>query len=95
MTIFKNLISCQVKCQLRAGTAALTECVGEMALPVCRPGSLCASSCGLGALSSKPDVNLVINALDMAYEQRAASLGSGGAQFGSRQFRQWIARFAA
>lgn len=45
-----------------------------MALPGCRSGSLRAPSCGL-ALSTKPDADLVIKALDMAYEQRGRPQG--------------------
>jgi len=46
------------------------------------------------ALSNKPDADLVIKALDMAYEQRGRPQGllfhsDQGAQYGSRQFRQF------
>lgn len=45
------------------------------------------------ALSSKPDTDLVIKALDMAYEQRGRPQGllfhsDRGSKYGSRQFRQ-------
>ena len=50
------------------------------------------------ALSNKPDADLVIKALDMAYEQRGKPQGllfhSGqGSQYGSRQFRQRLWRY--
>ncbi|WP_081004488.1 IS3-like element ISPsy24 family transposase, partial [Pseudomonas amygdali] len=50
------------------------------------------------ALSSKPDTDLVIKALDMAYEQRGKPQGllfhsDQGAQYGSRQFRQRLWRY--
>ncbi|WP_460124642.1 IS3 family transposase [Pseudomonas sp. S2_C03] len=49
------------------------------------------------ALSNKPDADLVIKALDMAYEQRGRPQGllfhsDQGAQYGSRQFRQFRQR---
>jgi putative transposase len=51
------------------------------------------------ALSNKPDADLVIKALDMAYDQRGRRQGllfhsDQGAQYGSRQFRQqlWLYR---
>ncbi|EFW85758.1 ISPsy24, transposase orfB [Pseudomonas savastanoi pv. glycinea str. race 4] len=50
------------------------------------------------ALSSKPDTDLVIKALDMAYEQRGKPQcllfhSDQGAQYGSRQFRQRLWRY--
>jgi putative transposase len=50
------------------------------------------------ALSNKPDADLVIKALDMAYEQRGRPQGllfhsDQGSQFGSRHFRQWLWRY--
>ncbi|RON42537.1 transposase [Pseudomonas brassicacearum] len=50
------------------------------------------------ALSNKPDTDLVIKALDMAYEQRGRPQGlwfhsDQGAQYGSRQFRQQLWRY--
>ena len=50
------------------------------------------------ALSIKPDADLVIKALDMAYEQRGRPQGllfhsDQGAQYGSRQFRQRLWRY--
>ncbi|WP_130871445.1 IS3 family transposase [Pseudomonas bubulae] len=50
------------------------------------------------ALSSKPDADLVIKALDMAYEQRGRPQGllfhsDQGSQYGSRQFRQRLWRY--
>ncbi len=50
------------------------------------------------ALSSKPDTDLVIKALDMAYEQRGKPQGllfhsDQGSQYGSRQFRQRLWRY--
>ncbi|MDN4547002.1 IS3 family transposase [Pseudomonas sp. C32] len=50
------------------------------------------------ALSNKPDADLVIKALDMAYEQRGRPQGllfhsDQGAQYGSRQFRQRLWRY--
>ncbi|WP_152690388.1 IS3 family transposase [Pseudomonas fluorescens] len=50
------------------------------------------------ALSSKPDSDLVIKALDMAYEQRGRPQGllfhsDQGSQYGSRQFRQRLWRY--
>lgn len=49
-------------------------------------------------LSSKPDADLVIKALDMAYEQRGRPQGllfhsDQGSQYGSRQFRQRLWRY--
>jgi putative transposase len=49
------------------------------------------------ALSSKPDADVVINALDMAHEQRGRPQGQllhsdQGSQYGSRQFRQFRQR---
>ena len=50
------------------------------------------------ALSNKPDADLVIKALDMAYEQRGRPQGllfhsDQGSQYGSRQFRQRLWRY--
>ncbi|SOQ10538.1 ISPsy24, transposase orfB [Pseudomonas syringae pv. persicae] len=50
------------------------------------------------AFSNKPDTDLVIKALDMAYEQRGKPQGllfhsDQGAQYGSRQFRQRLWRY--
>ncbi|MCY0109949.1 IS3 family transposase [Pseudomonas monsensis] len=50
------------------------------------------------ALSNKPDADLVIKALDMAYEQRGKPQGllfhsDQGSQYGSRQFRQRLWRY--
>ncbi len=50
------------------------------------------------ALSSKPDTDLVIKALDMAYEQRGKPQGLlfhsyQGSRYGSRQFRQRLWRY--
>jgi putative transposase len=50
------------------------------------------------ALSNKPDADLVIKALDMAYEQRGRPQGlqfhsDQGSQNGSRQFRQRLWRY--
>ncbi|KPY59604.1 ISPsy24, transposase orfB, partial [Pseudomonas amygdali pv. sesami] len=50
------------------------------------------------ALSSRPGTDLVIKALDMAYEQRGKPQGllfhsDQGAQYGSRQFRQRLWRY--
>ncbi|MBV4473623.1 IS3 family transposase [Pseudomonas botevensis] len=50
------------------------------------------------ALSRKPDAELVIKALDMAYEQRGRPQGllfhsDQGSQYGSRQFRQRLWRY--
>ncbi|BAQ82248.1 transposase [Pseudomonas sp. St29] len=50
------------------------------------------------ALSGKPDADLVIRALDMAYEQRGKPQGllfhsDQGAQYGSRHFRQRLWRY--
>lgn len=50
------------------------------------------------ALSNKPDSNLVIKALDMAYEQRGKPQGllfhsDQGSQYGSRHFRQRLWRY--
>jgi len=49
-------------------------------------------------LSSKPDTDLVIKALDMAYEQRGKPQGllfpsDQGSQYGRRQFRQRLWRY--
>ena len=50
------------------------------------------------ALSNKPDADLVIKALDMAYEQRGRPQGllfhsDQGSQYGSRHFRQRLWRY--
>ena len=50
------------------------------------------------ALSNKPDANLVIKVLDMAYEQRGRPQrllfhSDRGSQYGSRQFRQRLWRY--
>ncbi|KOP59096.1 transposase [Pseudomonas coronafaciens pv. porri] len=50
------------------------------------------------AFSNKPDTDLVIKALDMAYEQRGKPQGllfhsDQGTQYGSRQFRQRLWRY--
>lgn len=50
------------------------------------------------ALSNKPDADLVVKALDMAYEQRGKPQGllfhsDQGSQYGSRQFRQRLWRY--
>ncbi|WP_153015169.1 IS3 family transposase [Pseudomonas syringae] len=50
------------------------------------------------ALSEKPDANLVVKALDVAYEQRGKPKGllfhsDQGSQYGSRQFRQRLWRY--
>lgn len=50
------------------------------------------------ALSSSPDANLVIKALDMAYEQRGRPQGvlfhsDQGSQYASRRFRQRLWRY--
>lgn len=50
------------------------------------------------AMSSKPDALLVVNALDMAYEQRGCPQGvmfhsDQGCQYGSRKFRQRLWRY--
>ena len=50
------------------------------------------------ALSNKPDTDLVVKALDMAYEQRGRPQGllfhsDQGSQYGSRQFRQRLWRY--
>ncbi|KOP54303.1 transposase [Pseudomonas coronafaciens pv. porri] len=50
------------------------------------------------ALSGKPDADLVIKALDMAYEQRGKPQGllfhsDQGSQYGSRSFRQRLWRY--
>jgi putative transposase len=50
------------------------------------------------AFSNKPDTDLVIKALDMAYEQRGKPQGllfhsDQGSQYGSRQFRQRLWRY--
>lgn len=50
------------------------------------------------AFSSKPDADLVIKALDMAYEQRGRPKnvlfhGDQGSQYGSRSFRQRLWRY--
>lgn len=50
------------------------------------------------ALSEKPDGDLVVNALDVAYEQRGKPQGllfhsDQGSQYGSRQFRQRLWRY--
>ncbi|MFH7445310.1 DDE-type integrase/transposase/recombinase, partial [Pseudomonas syringae pv. tagetis] len=53
---------------------------------------------GAWAVSHKPDTDLVIKALDMAYEQRGKPPGllfhsDHGSQYGSRQFRQRLWRY--
>ncbi|MFH7407591.1 DDE-type integrase/transposase/recombinase, partial [Pseudomonas syringae group genomosp. 7] len=54
---------------------------------------------GVGwAVSNKPDTDLGIKALDMAYEQRGKPQGllfhsDQGTQYGSRQFRQLLWRY--
>ena len=68
-----------------------------MALPRGGYGSLCTPSKGL-ALSRKPDADLVIKALDMAYEQRGRPQGllfhsDQGSQYASRLFRQRLWRY--
>jgi putative transposase len=50
------------------------------------------------ALSEKPDADLVVKALDVAYEQRGKPQGlmfhsDQGSQYGSRQFRQRLWRY--
>jgi len=68
-----------------------------MALPGCRAGSLHHRVVGW-ALSEKPDAELVIKALDMAYEQRGRPQGllfhsDQRAQYASRLFRQRLWRY--
>ncbi len=59
---------------------------------------LCARRVVGWAFSSKPDADLVIKALDMAYEQRGRPKnvlfhGDQGSQYGSRSFRQRLWRY--
>ena len=69
----------------------------KVPLPSCRPGSLYSSDRGLGAVG-KPDAELVIKALDMAYEQRGRPSdllfhSDQGSQYASRLFRQRLWRY--
>jgi len=68
-----------------------------MALPGCRAGSLHATGGGLGIVR-KPDADLVIKALDMAYEQRGRPQGllfhsDQGSQYAILLFRQRLWRY--
>lgn len=59
---------------------------------------LCARRTAGWDLSNKPDADLVITVLDVAYEQRGKPQGllfhsdQGPPKYGSRQFRQWLWR---